>query len=79
MSTGNERAGGEVRLTATEETASPSAIHALIGQAALPDGAATEFIGPLLVSYVSRLRSHPPHDLLDAEAAVVFDPSWDEG
>jgi hypothetical protein len=78
MTTADDRTGDGSARTETAETASASALDALIRHAALPDGAATEHIGPLLDSYVSRIRSRPPAELLDAEPAIVFDASWDE-
>lgn len=53
-------------------------IRAVMRHADLPDHGSAELIGPLIVSYLTRIRRHPRDGILGDEPAIRFDPSWDD-
>jgi len=53
-------------------------IRPVMRHADLPDYGSAELIGPLIVSYLTRIRRHPREGILGDEPAIRFDPSWDD-
>jgi hypothetical protein len=57
----------------------PSAdIRPVMRHADLPDHGSAELVGPLIVSYLTRIRRHPRDGIFGDEPAIRFDPSWDD-
>lgn len=61
-----------------EISAADADLAALVRHADLPGSSPAELLGPLLRSYVSRLRAEPNHEGFVGELAINFDASWDD-